>query len=324
MRVFNRVLVVLMSVAVVALAIALMVAPYRVVDGLRSSLGLFRENLSDGTYWAVTVLILVVLTLLALLIIVLQFWPRPQKTVRIYAQGRGNARLKVESVAQTLEYRIDELPGVLRVEPRLVSRGKDLLVTLDVDAGPGVNIPALSDQIIDRALRVLEGELGLQVRGRIRLDISHEPSLPGEVPSERRVGAPSMPVGAGVAATPVDAEAGAERRAWAPEPPRAQPEPQPAESVPMPEEPVGEESAAPEAPQAAEEEPVTGERAEPSTYSEGVETDIHHALSGSATEGRVYDDLPADEEQPEAEQADDAQDDEEDDQPSHEPGAYTW
>lgn len=215
MRVFNRVVVVLLCLAIIAVAILLLAVPVRVVDSVVATLGAFRNSLADPTFAAITALILAVLALLALLVLVLQFLRRRQPTVRIYAQGRGNARLRVESVAQTLEYRIDELPGVRRVEPHLFSRGKDLSVALDVDAAPDANIPALSDQIIDRTLRILEGELGLQVHGRIRLDISHEPyPIPTPVAAER------------VSPPPAAAEARAVAPAQAP--PIGAPEPEPA------------------------------------------------------------------------------------------------
>ena len=188
MRVFNRVVVVLLSLVVIVAAGFLLVAPDVSLGAVsRTIQGFWNSIIGGGTAWVITIIVATLLILLSLLALVLEFMPQRQRTVRIRAQGRGDARLRVDSVAQTLEYRIDEMEGVSRVVPHLVSRGSDLRVLLEVDAGPDANIPALSDQIIDRAIRILEGELGLQIRGRVGLDISHEaqraaPALGAELP----------------------------------------------------------------------------------------------------------------------------------------------
>ena len=175
MGVFNRVVVVLLSLAVIVAAVLLLAMPDATLGAVtRTVQGFWNDLVGGGAAWVITNIAAILLILLALLVLALELVPRRQRTVRIRVQGRGDARLRVDSVAQTLEYRIDELPGVSKVVPRLVSRGRDLAVLLEVDAAPEANIPALSDQIIDRTIRILEGELGLQIRGRVGLHISHE------------------------------------------------------------------------------------------------------------------------------------------------------
>lgn len=183
MNVFNRIMVTLLCLAVIALGVLLLVAPVVTPDTIAYNLQLLSDALTGrlrGLWIAVTGLVMA----LGVLVLVLEFIPRQHKTIRIWAQGRGDARLRVTSVAQTLEYRIDQLDGVRKVVPRLVSHGKDLTVKLEVDSSPSANIPALSDQIIDHAIRILEGELGLKVRGKVELDITHEPFVAPPVPVE--------------------------------------------------------------------------------------------------------------------------------------------
>ncbi len=176
MRVVNRIFVTLISVLAIVVAVLFMWTPMRLLTGVTGWLDNLASRITgSGTSWTVAVIVAVLVILAALAVLVLELTPRRQSRVRIKAQGRGNARLRVESVAQTLAFRIDELEGVRKVVPHLSSHGKDLDVLLQVDASPSANVPALSDQIIDRTIRILEGELGLQIRGRVNLDISSEP-----------------------------------------------------------------------------------------------------------------------------------------------------
>ncbi|NLD43393.1 MAG: hypothetical protein GX657_07855 [Chloroflexi bacterium] len=226
MRVYNRVVVTLASVLVAVVAVVFLITPARVLNTLDNTLTRFTGGVTGGgAYWTVTVIVAVLVVLLALAVVALEVTPRRQQRVRIRAQGRGNARLRVDSVAQTLEYRIDELEGVRKVVPRLTSHGKDIAVLLEVDASPNANVPALSDLIIDRTIRILEGELGLQIHGRVNLDISHEPYpvIPGVAPvigyAAGRAEAPavsSAAAPAGEVAAPVYAPAKAEPSAGAP------------------------------------------------------------------------------------------------------------
>jgi hypothetical protein len=113
---------------------------------------------------------------------------RPRrKTVRVKTQGGGNAHLDVQSVVQSLEYRIDELPGVRQVRPRILSHGRDIEVVLDLDTSPSVNIPTLTDQIVGLTNDIVEGQLGLKIRSRVRVNIRHEPYPRGTMPSTATV-----------------------------------------------------------------------------------------------------------------------------------------
>lgn len=182
MNVFNRIVIILDILILMTLVVVIMLSPVYVVDLATFNLELFREAVFDYRFYYVIggggVLLLILLILLWLEV------RRPRhKMVRIRAKGRGNAQLGVESVMQSLEYRIDELPGVRKVEPSVVSRGRDARVILNLDTSPSVNIPMLTEQVVEMAHDILGGQLGLKVRGKVRVNIKHEPYPRGAMPS---------------------------------------------------------------------------------------------------------------------------------------------
>ncbi len=191
MKVFNKIVVVIDVIAMIALLVIMLLSPLQVIDFAQYNLGLLAESLTSNPFWTWYVVGSIVAAVILLVIFFMEIWPRKRKSVRIRAQGRGNARISLKSVQQTLEYRISELEGVNSVMPTFRTRGKDVGVTLAVDAAPGVNVPALSDQIIDLSVRILEGELGLKLRGRMNLDINSAPVRAGGV-SMRQPVAPAV------------------------------------------------------------------------------------------------------------------------------------
>jgi len=191
MKVFNKIVVIIDIIAMIALLVLMLLSPLQIISIAQYNLGLLSDAMTTNPFWTWYVVGSIVVAVILLIIFLMEIWPRAKKSVRIRAQGRGNARISLKSVQQTLEYRVSELEGVNSVAPKFKTRGKDLAVTLVVDAAPGVNIPALSDQIIDLSVRILEGELGLKLKGRMNLDINSAPVRAGGV-SMRQPVAPAV------------------------------------------------------------------------------------------------------------------------------------
>ncbi len=227
MNIFNRIMMILLILLGLAvLGFMLYASMYvQLLDVAREELDFFKESLLSDTlfYYAfVAACLLVGLVLLVLFVLEVR---RPRyKMVRIKSAGGGDARLAVQSVAQSLEYRIDELPGVRAVQPRIISRGGDVEVMIGLDTSPSVNIPVLTAQISDLCQEIVESQLGLKLHGRVRLNIRHEPYARGTTPARGR------PVQAVTPATAMQgwasvAAATAEPRPVAPAMPPVQPEP---------------------------------------------------------------------------------------------------
>jgi hypothetical protein len=177
MNVLNRVVTVLLILALLALAVALLIMPTRtinageaVVDAIRQS-ALFASGAAAD--YALAIVGLVILILLILLVLELRSPNR--KTVRIRTDANGKARIGVESVVQSLAYRIDELPGVRDAKPHVTSRGNDVSVSIDLHTSPSVNVPAITAQIVNLAHEIIETQLGVKIHDKIEVNVAHEP-----------------------------------------------------------------------------------------------------------------------------------------------------
>lgn len=188
MNVLNRILVVLSILIWLGLCVALVVDPLMAIDMTTQGIEQFKSALFDSQFYMYYVIGVAVLVLILLLLLWLELKRPRKRTAKIKIKGGGNAQLEIASVAQSLEYRIDELAGVRKVHPRITSRGRDVDVRVDLDTSPSVNIPVLTAQIVDLAHDIIEGQLGVKIHGKVQINVKHEPYPRGTMPSTGPLG----------------------------------------------------------------------------------------------------------------------------------------
>jgi len=182
MNVFNRIIMVLLIVLGLALVVAILLNPLYSADLVRSNVNYFAESILGDQFFMWFVGVMAAVSLVLLIILWLELRRPRKKTVRIKTQKGGLARLGVRSVEQSLEYRIDELAGVRKVQPKVISRGKDVEVRIDLDTSPSVNIAVLTDQIVGLCRDIVAGQLGVKIRGKVQVNVKHEPYPRGTMP----------------------------------------------------------------------------------------------------------------------------------------------
>jgi hypothetical protein len=186
---FNRIVMVLGTLICLAAVSLVVLLPLDAVKVARVSLDEFERMLYDGGSYTMFLAAAGGTLFLLLVALVLELRRPRRRFVRIKTQGRGNAQLDVESITQSLEYRVDELAGVRQVRTRIKSRGKSVDVALDLDTSPSVNIPVLTEQVVNLAQDIVEEQLGLAIHGQVRVNIKHEPyprgTMPVSTPQER-------------------------------------------------------------------------------------------------------------------------------------------
>ena len=199
MNVFNRLVMVVSILAWLALAFFVMVDPLQTVELTNSCVTEFRQAIFDSQYYMYFLVALGIFEFLLFILLCLELRRPRKKTVRIKTKGGGTARLEIGSVAQSLEYRIDEMAGVRRVRPRITSRGRDVAVRIELNTSPSVNIPVLTAQITDLCRDIVEGQLGVKIHGKVQINVKHEPYPRGTMP-------PTAPLGEEAVTVPPRAE----------------------------------------------------------------------------------------------------------------------
>jgi hypothetical protein len=188
MNVFNRVIVIVSILVWLAVAVVIMLLPVDAADLAVYYIGQFRQAVFGSLFYTYLMAVGGAKLLVLLILLWLEVRRPHSRTARIKIKGGGTARLEVGSVAQSLEYRIDELAGVRKVHPRIASRGRDVAVRIDLDTSPSVNIPVLTSQIIDMAHDIIEGQLGVKIHGKVEINVKHEPYPRGTMPSTGPLG----------------------------------------------------------------------------------------------------------------------------------------
>jgi hypothetical protein len=182
MRVFNRIVMVIAIVLGIAGALLLALYPLEMVKFVRANVDLFEEALFNDRSYLFFLIAVAVWVVVLLVLLVLELHRARKKAVRIRTKSGANAMLGVDSVVQSLEYRIDELAGVRKVAPHIRSRGKDVEVSVDLDTSPSVNIPVLTDQVVELCRDIVEGQLGVKIHGKVAINVHHEPYPRGTMP----------------------------------------------------------------------------------------------------------------------------------------------
>lgn len=193
MNVFNRIVVVLLLLCVLAGTLLLAFRFTAAIDTARLALSVSEQGYYDDLYYTLYIAGSVLVIAVSVFLLWLEVRRPRFKTVRVRTSEQGgDAQLSVPSVEQNLAYRVDELAGVRRVQPLINSRGRDVEVTLKVDTNPAVSIPALSNQIVGVCRDVVENQLGLKLHGRVRIIITHEPYPSGARLAARPVVGPAQ------------------------------------------------------------------------------------------------------------------------------------
>ena len=180
MNVFNRVVTVLLAVAVLFVVLSLSVFPLLTLDWLAGTAQTWRDYLSywELNAWYVYVAVRIVLVVLAVvlcgLLLYLELRRRRTGAVRVVTGEGSKATVVTDSIAQRLVYHVDRLADVMSVRPSVVGRGRTVHVNLDLETAPEIDVPMKTDEVVAVAREVVEEQMGLQM-GKIGVRISHAP-----------------------------------------------------------------------------------------------------------------------------------------------------
>ena len=70
------------------------------------------------------------------------------------------ATIETDSIIQQLKYKLDPIPGVLEVEPKVNAKRDKVQATVDVEVSAGVNVPEQAGQLMNVVQSVLADDLG--------------------------------------------------------------------------------------------------------------------------------------------------------------------
>ncbi len=190
MNIFNRVVVVLLLVALILISAAVVVLPKQALTVAGEFVAALDTYISTFQGWAFMTIALLGIMALCVVLLWLELRRPTSRTVRVEKISGGEARVAVESVAQRLQYNLDQLPQVLSVRPRVSARGKRVDITLEIETTQDVNIPAKTEEIGQITRSVIEEQMGLKL-GKMVISVRHT-AVPSLEP-RRPIPAPPAP-----------------------------------------------------------------------------------------------------------------------------------
>lgn len=168
MNIVNRVIIVLLLLAVLVGVTLACFFPDQAISGLSNTADWFAERTTPGVdtvdrLYLVAVAAVVDVAVVLLLLLELRR-PKP-KEVQVQDVSGGTATVTVESIRQRLAFYIDGLVDVVKATPQVTVRGGAVAVSMDVETSAVVNVQAKARQIVQIVRMVVTESMGLQLRG---------------------------------------------------------------------------------------------------------------------------------------------------------------
>ena len=197
MNILNRILIglmILLTFFAVTVAFAVPVESLTVVKGVVDStlhtLGRIRPEFIIP-FRALLVLCAMFLDALLIGLLVLELRGPAKRNIRINRVGGGEVIVTADSVAERVQYHVDQLADVVGVKAQVKPRGGGVELDLQVQTGADINVPEKAEQVLQVAKQVVEDKMGLVLAGKPRVHIHVTPTPPLAVrPASNR---PSTP-----------------------------------------------------------------------------------------------------------------------------------
>ncbi len=189
MNIFNRVVVVLTLLVLIVLVTATAVIPHIILADVGDWLadwGAYFGRLQPGWRLAGGIVIALIFDIVALLVLYVELRPKRKSYIRVQQVRGGMATIETDSIIQQLKYKLDPLPGVLEVEPKLNAKRDKVQATVDVEVSAGINVPERAGQLMEVVQSVLTDDLGLQVYGKpeVRIKVAKPTGKPPVIQPE--------------------------------------------------------------------------------------------------------------------------------------------
>lgn len=181
MNVFNRLVVILLLLLTILVTLLIAIIPKDTFFLLTGLFDVLRQASADymngsdkflfaaGRVIAGGAVVLVCLTLIWLEL------RRPRKrTIRTQKLSGGEAHITVESIEQRLAYNIDQLPDVVKVNPRINGRTRGVDVDLLLETSPDIDVPMKTEEVIEVTREIIVERMGLKL-GKVQVKIKHAP-----------------------------------------------------------------------------------------------------------------------------------------------------
>jgi hypothetical protein len=183
MNTFNRIVVLLLWLILLAAVGVAAVLPLRTVRTLQRILGDWETQLqlaleTDATNFLIGQIAVGVVGLLVLgFLIALAIWSGRQRGVRIRTAQGTSAELDTSSISRRLSWHLDQMAEVINVVPLVTSRGGSVDIKLEIETAPDIDVPMKTDEVVAATREIIEHDMGLKL-GKLDVHMRYAPFDP--------------------------------------------------------------------------------------------------------------------------------------------------
>lgn len=172
MNIFNRVVMVILLLMALVVSVVFTIIPDRLLDLVSNAVSVLAQSVQMARL--VFVFIGIGFILLWFLLLILELWRPPRRTVRVEKVSGGRAEMTVDAIAQRVVYRVDQLADVVNVKPRIRAGRGGVDIDLDLETTPDIDVPIKTEEVCAIVRDVIEERMGLKLN-RIRVKVRHAP-----------------------------------------------------------------------------------------------------------------------------------------------------
>jgi len=185
-NVFNRIimiLVILVVFFVVTIGLVVPVQSLQVIRGATdNTLGILlrvKPGIIGMIFYAILILCAILIDVLLIALLFLEV-RGPRHTLRVARVGGGLVSVTAESLAERIQYHVDQLADVIGVQVKVAPRGGGVDLDLNIQTGADVNVPEKAEQVLEVTRQVVEDKMGLKLARKPRINV-HAMPYPGVV-----------------------------------------------------------------------------------------------------------------------------------------------
>ncbi|MBI2845514.1 MAG: hypothetical protein HYX86_03100 [Chloroflexi bacterium] len=175
LNLLNRLVVILVFLFLLVVTALFIVVPVPIINLVLDNLTNLKTAIESTAQGRIlTVLVGLGLGLVWFLILLLEVWRSAPRAVRVQKVSGGEIELTLDSIAQRLEYRMDQLPDVVKVRPRVSAGRGGVDLYLEVETGADIDIPLKTEEILVVAREVVEERMGVKLN-KVKVSLRQGP-----------------------------------------------------------------------------------------------------------------------------------------------------
>jgi len=162
MNIFNKIVVILMLVFIIAVSLVAMVNVFaEYFKWSDMALRIFNPENSINAF--VAFLALIAVFAISVFILILEFYRKRTRTANITSSKTGNAMVTLETVAGQVKNEVTKIDGVEDVRVKIVPKPTGIIIDMNSKLYDDANIPEKMQEIINGATGIVSDKLGIKV-----------------------------------------------------------------------------------------------------------------------------------------------------------------